>query len=216
MRSNPFCACHCCTNATCSCHQNDLQGLSVIFSVGGASAGPITALPLSVLKNIAGLDGTSVSNPWSSIILGSNMAQKEEPMSPPLVSQLADTAKATARASLSPLRQRNLARASVFSEALDASRLRRNSSLSSAFSDTIDDARNSFRSTADDILLPKARSPEVSSGHEPSHWHSIPLALALLPAAGGLMFEKGSTVITDITLLALAAIFLNWSVRLPW
>ena len=54
------------------------------------------------------------------------------------------------------------------------------------------------------------------TGHEPSHWHSVPLALALLPALGGLFFEKGSTVITDITLLTLAAVFLNWSLRLPW
>ena len=54
------------------------------------------------------------------------------------------------------------------------------------------------------------------AGLEPSHWHSVPLALALLPAAAGLFFEKGSIVITDITLLGLAAIFLNWSLRLPW
>jgi hypothetical protein len=30
------------------------------------------------------------------------------------------------------------------------------------------------------------------------------------------LFKDGSAVITDITLLALAAIFLNWAVRLPW
>jgi hypothetical protein len=40
--------------------------------------------------------------------------------------------------------------------------------------------------------------------------------LALLPAVGGLFFQNGSAVVTDITLLALAAIFLNWAVRLPW
>lgn len=44
----------------------------------------------------------------------------------------------------------------------------------------------------------------------------MPLGLALLPAVGGLLFKDGSAIVTDITLLALAAIFLNWSVRLPW
>jgi hypothetical protein len=42
------------------------------------------------------------------------------------------------------------------------------------------------------------------------------LAFALLPALGGMFFKNGSSVITDIMLLGLAAIFLNWSVRLPW
>ncbi|KAK3062688.1 hypothetical protein LTS18_003552, partial [Coniosporium uncinatum] len=33
---------------------------------------------------------------------------------------------------------------------------------------------------------------------------------------GGLFFQNGSLFVTDICLLILAAIFLNWSVRLPW
>ncbi len=49
-----------------------------------------------------------------------------------------------------------------------------------------------------------------------SNWASAPLAFALLPAVGGMVFKNGSAVISDILLLGLAAIFLNWSVRLPW
>ena len=51
---------------------------------------------------------------------------------------------------------------------------------------------------------------------EESHWHSAPLALALLPAIAGVFFQEGGAFVTDVTLLVLAAIFLNWSVRLPW
>lgn len=51
---------------------------------------------------------------------------------------------------------------------------------------------------------------------EPSHWHSSPIAFAFLPALAGLFFTNGSAFVTDMLLLALAALFLNWSVRLPW
>ncbi|KIN05930.1 hypothetical protein OIDMADRAFT_154543 [Oidiodendron maius Zn] len=90
---------------------------------------------------------------------------------------------------------------------------------SSNFSDySLNEARRSFQSSTDDLLLPKpprdarALPAEQSS----SAWHSAPLAFALLPAVGGMLFKNGSSVITDIMLLGLAAIFLNWSVRLPW
>jgi len=84
------------------------------------------------------------------------------------------------------------------------------------FSDSIDEAQQSIRSSTDDILLPKAYGPRLESHEEPSNWHSAPLALALLPAVGGLLFKDGSAVVTDVTLLGLAAVFLNWSVRIPW
>lgn len=74
----------------------------------------------------------------------------------------------------------------------------------------------SLKSSTDDLLLPRVRSRGMEAHPEPSHWHSAPLGLALLPAFGGLFFTNGSAVITDITLLLLAAVFLNWSVRLPW
>ncbi|KAJ5673130.1 hypothetical protein N7507_002257 [Penicillium longicatenatum] len=90
---------------------------------------------------------------------------------------------------------------------------RRNSTLS----DTISDARNSIRSSTDGLFLPRvARHNEGPIATEESHWHSAPLALALMPAIAGVMFKEGSSFVTDVTLLVLAAIFLNWSVRLPW
>ncbi|KAL1991682.1 hypothetical protein VTN49DRAFT_4990 [Thermomyces lanuginosus] len=88
----------------------------------------------------------------------------------------------------------------------------------STFSDTISEARQSLRDSTDDLLFPRPKDPENLDElvQEESHWHSIPLALALLPAIGGLFFQNGSAVLTDATLLFLAAVFLNWSVRLPW
>jgi hypothetical protein len=92
-----------------------------------------------------------------------------------------------------------------------------NKRRSSVFSEGLSETHKSLRSSTDDLLLPRYKlgSP-LASQHEPSHWHSVPLGLALLPAVGGLLFKDGSALITDITLLALAAIFLNWAVRLPW
>ncbi|TVY73174.1 hypothetical protein LSUE1_G005901 [Lachnellula suecica] len=88
---------------------------------------------------------------------------------------------------------------------------------SSNFSDySFSDARSRFQSSTDDLLLPKPSAIGHESGHSSSAWDSVPLAFALLPAVGGMLFTNGSSVITDIMLLALAAIFLNWSVRLPW
>lgn len=74
--------------------------------------------------------------------------------------------------------------------------------------------RKTFQSSTDDLLLPKPSGSQES--HDSSAWHSAPLAFALLPALGGMMFTNGSSVMTDIMLLGLAAVFLNWSVRLPW
>jgi hypothetical protein len=88
---------------------------------------------------------------------------------------------------------------------------------SSNFSDySLNEARKTFQESTDDLLLPKPSATGRESSHEPSHWDSAPLAFALLPALGGMLFKNGSSVITDIMILGLAAIFLNWSVRLPW
>lgn len=88
---------------------------------------------------------------------------------------------------------------------------------SSNFSDfSLNEARKNFRNSTDDLLLPTPTHPQLQVKHESSHWDSAPLAFALLPAIGGMLFKNGSSVITDITLLGLAAIFLNWSVRIPW
>jgi hypothetical protein len=80
-----------------------------------------------------------------------------------------------------------------------------------AFSDySLNEAR---RNLQDDILNPSGASLEH---HEGSNWASVPLAFALLPAIGGLLFKNGSSVVTDVMLLGLAAIFLHWSVTQPW
>ncbi|KAI1943977.1 hypothetical protein LOZ66_000565 [Ophidiomyces ophidiicola] len=82
---------------------------------------------------------------------------------------------------------------------------------SSAISDTLLEAHQSLRSSTDDIIRPRA-----TSHSDESYWQSAPLALALVPAVGGIFFHNGSAILTDVTLLCLAAVILNWSVRLPW
>ncbi|KAI5207131.1 hypothetical protein E4T39_02180 [Aureobasidium subglaciale] len=89
---------------------------------------------------------------------------------------------------------------------------RRRSSLLSFSS--LDDTRHS----AGDFIRPTLGldDDEISTLEDVSHWHSSPLAFAVLPAIAGLFFTNGSAFVTDIILLGLAALFLNWSVRLPW
>ncbi|TKA82440.1 hypothetical protein B0A49_00039 [Cryomyces minteri] len=93
---------------------------------------------------------------------------------------------------------------------------RRRSSMLSYSS--LDDMRQSLRSSTDDLLRPRAgrlgRIEEASQ--EPSHWQSAPVAFAILPVLGGLFFKNGSAFVTDVLLLGFCAVFLNWSVRLPW
>ncbi|CAI7603117.1 unnamed protein product [Penicillium glandicola] len=107
----------------------------------------------------------------------------------------------------SPTRPLNTRRLRTFDESQ-----RRNSTLS----DSISEARNSIRSSTDDLFLPRVAKGYDALPAEESHWHSAPLGLALLPAIAGIFFHEGSSFVTDVTLLVLAAIFLNWSVRLPW
>ncbi|KAJ0161780.1 hypothetical protein CTA2_5614 [Colletotrichum tanaceti] len=72
-------------------------------------------------------------------------------------------------------------------------------------------------SEARDFLSPRPGDiPSTSSTDEISNWASIPLAFALLPAVGGLLFQNGSAVVTDVMLLGLSAVFLHWSVTHPW
>jgi hypothetical protein len=90
---------------------------------------------------------------------------------------------------------------------------------SSNFSDySLNEARRSFQSSTDELLLlkPPRDAGAPPAEQESSAWHSAPLAFALLPAVGGMLFKNGSAMITDFMLLGLAAIFLNWSVRSPW
>lgn len=78
----------------------------------------------------------------------------------------------------------------------------------------LDDTRHSAR----DFIRPGLglNGNDNVQDEEPSDWHSSPLAFAFLPALAGLFFTNGSAFVTDILLLGLAALFLNWSVRLPW
>ncbi|KAK5107087.1 hypothetical protein LTR62_001871 [Meristemomyces frigidus] len=72
-------------------------------------------------------------------------------------------------------------------------------------------------SFSEDIINPSTKRHESHNDDmEPTHWHSTPLAFAILPALGGLLFKNGSAFVTDVLLLGLAAVFLNWSIRIPW
>ena len=120
------------------------------------------------------------------------------------------TAFSSSRQTPSPLRKRTLARATTLADITSPMERRRGSFVTSDGGE-----RQSLRSSTDELLLPRAA--RLGAHHEePSHLHSAPLFLALLPAVGGMMFKNGSAIMTDVTLLLLAAIFLNWSVRLPW
>ncbi|KAG9683590.1 hypothetical protein KCU95_g13602, partial [Aureobasidium melanogenum] len=79
---------------------------------------------------------------------------------------------------------------------------------------SLDDTRHS----AGDFIRPSLGldQDDPTAPEDLSHWHSSPLAFAFLPALAGLFFTNGSAFVTDIILLGLAALFLNWSVRLPW
>ncbi|KAI9784023.1 MAG: hypothetical protein M1816_001105 [Peltula sp. TS41687] len=90
----------------------------------------------------------------------------------------------------------------------------RRGSMRSAYS--VDESRGSIRSTADALLDPRPAGSDMHGHPETTNWHMAPLVFALLPAVAGMLFPNGSAVVTDVTLLALGAIFLNWSVKVPW
>ena len=137
------------------------------------------------------------------------MAEKTFPTTPSINTM---NGKKPSGANTSPYTHRPLGRSSTFAGVKNHLTKRQGFLLS----DSLDETRQSVRSSAENLLLPRAINPHFKSTGEHSHWHSIPLGLALLPALGGLFFNNGSALVTDLTLLGLAAIFLNWSVRLPW
>ena len=136
-------------------------------------------------------------------------AKDNNPLTNGFTASNGSTAQSTGRASMSPLHQRPLGRASTFA---DPQSPRRSSNLS----ESVDETRQSIRSSTDDLLRPRVQKTGLETSKESSHWHSAPLGLALFPALGGLLFKNGSAVVTDLTLLGIAAVFLNWSVRVPW
>ncbi|EME82482.1 uncharacterized protein MYCFIDRAFT_59578 [Pseudocercospora fijiensis CIRAD86] len=72
------------------------------------------------------------------------------------------------------------------------------------------------RSFTDDVLDLRTDNGSRKVEDELSTWHSSPLAFAILPAIAGLLFKNGSAFVTDMLILGLAGIFMNWSIRLPW
>ncbi|QIW99471.1 hypothetical protein AMS68_004989 [Peltaster fructicola] len=108
------------------------------------------------------------------------------------------------------LRRRNTSKSAGDRAAPAFSPLRRRSSLISFTS--IEDARTSFH---EDIIQPASARRKAKEEHEITHWSSTPLAFAILPAVAGVLFTNGSAFVTDVLLLAFAAIFLNWSIRVP-
>lgn len=80
----------------------------------------------------------------------------------------------------------------------------------STFSDySLTEAR---RHLHDDVLNPGGAGLESHDGK----WSWLPLVFALLPPLGGIFHKNGSAFMTDMMLLGLAAVFLNWSVTQPW
>ena len=115
--------------------------------------------------------------------------------------------------STNPLRQRfphrQSSNSSLRSTPPDLPR-RRSSILSYS---SLEDAGSSF---ADDFLNPSAtKRLKKQKQEEDTHWHSTPLVFAILPALAGLLFNNGSAFVTDVLLLGFAALFMNWSIRIP-
>ncbi|KAK3340492.1 hypothetical protein B0H65DRAFT_261222 [Neurospora tetraspora] len=82
---------------------------------------------------------------------------------------------------------------------------------SSTFSDySLDAAR---RNLQHEILNPASFASDEQG---PSESSTMPLAFALLPAVAGMFHHKGSDFITDIIMIVLAAVFLHWSLTVPW
>jgi hypothetical protein len=118
-----------------------------------------------------------------------------------------------APSSSNPLRQRYPQRQSSNSSlrSTPSELPRRRSSILSYSS--LEDATNSF---ADDFLNPAStKKLKRQRQEEDSNWHSTPLAFAILPAIAGLLFNNGSAFVTDVLLLGFAALFMNWSIRIP-
>ena len=76
------------------------------------------------------------------------------------------TAKSTTLRSESPVHKRLLGRASTIADMSNPLRHRR----SSNFSDSVESTRQSIKSSTDNLLLPRATSPELGKHYEPSHW----------------------------------------------
>lgn len=94
-----------------------------------------------------------------------------------------------------------------------------NARRASSAARTDSSSRHSFnpQASTDSLLLPRATGKEHEKEHdEPTLWYSAPLLFAVVPALGGVIFKSGSVFITDLALLVLAALYLNWCLVSPW
>lgn len=112
------------------------------------------------------------------------------------------------------LRQRMLNRAATFAEGVQpppTRPLRRRSSLLSDLSDT----RHSIRSSTDN-LRGTDDYDKVTALEDGNNWLSSPVIFAIFPAIGGLLYQNGAAVLTDLFTLGLASWFLHWCCTFPW
>ena len=123
------------------------------------------------------------------------------------------SATASGRDIYSSVKMRPLQRAQTLGDITSspAPLKRRRSSLFTADSQA---EKSSMRSSAPSLIIPTTSNNHHEEGS--SHFHSTPLLFAVLPALGGVLFEGGSVILTDVCIILLACIFLNWSLRLPW
>lgn len=90
---------------------------------------------------------------------------------------------------------------------------------SSFVSDASSDGRRfSVKGLADSLAGDSAQDDAqlLDSSQEASLWYSLPLLFAIVPAIGGVAFKSGATILTDLALLCLAAVYLNWCLTSPW
>ncbi|KAG9198230.1 hypothetical protein G6514_010387 [Epicoccum nigrum] len=115
----------------------------------------------------------------------------------------------------SQLRQKMLNRAATFAEGgqpSPARPLRRRSSLLSDVSDT----RYSTRSSTDNLLKSTDSYAKTTTLEDANQWLSSPVIFAIFPAVGGLLYQNGAAVLTDLFTLGLASWFLHWCCTFPW
>ncbi|KAJ8106180.1 hypothetical protein OPT61_g9710 [Boeremia exigua] len=113
----------------------------------------------------------------------------------------------------SQLRQRMLNRAATFAEGAQSSPtrpLRRRSSLLSELSDTRHSTRSSTENRNTDAYV------RATASEDGNNWLSSPVIFAIFPAFGGLLYQNGAAVLTDLFTLGLASWFLHWCCTFPW
>lgn len=121
----------------------------------------------------------------------------------------------TSKASFRPLRPYSPDRVSYDVDGPLPSTPRRRRTIGSEWSPIL--RRNSISlQDAKSVLATTTHSVLAPTDTENPTWHTIPLAFAVLPAIGGLLFNGGTYFVTDVMLLFLVTVFLHWLVKFPW